>query len=71
MAEHPPTSGAHRHATALPFTPCYTQLPSTFAPGAGLACVELVFAYLELLRKSGPQKWAWEEMANVAAMKFR
>ncbi|KFM22670.1 Insulin-degrading enzyme [Auxenochlorella protothecoides] len=48
-----------------------TEAGLAHGSGAGLACVELVFAYLELLRKSGPQKWAWEEMANVAAMKFR
>lgn len=33
--------------------------------------MDLVFGYLELLRQAGPQRWAWEEMADIAAMKFR
>jgi nardilysin len=39
--------------------------------GAGLAVARLVFEYLALLRAAGPQRWAWDELAAMGAMKFR
>ena len=33
--------------------------------------VELVFDYLRLLKRTGPQKWAWEELKAVGDMSFR
>lgn len=34
-------------------------------------CCKLVFAYLALLKERKAQRWVWDEMANIAAMKFR
>ena len=33
--------------------------------------VEIIFAYIVLLRQSGPQEWVHDETATVAAMSFR
>jgi len=33
--------------------------------------VEIIFAYIALLRQSGPQEWVHDETATVAAMSFR
>ena len=40
-------------------------------PLAGLGVLDLLFAYLNMLRREGPQRWVWDEMATMAAMKFR
>ena len=40
-------------------------------PLAGLGVLDLLFAYLNMLRREGPQRWVWDEMATAAAMKFR
>ena len=41
------------------------------AAGMGLAVVKLVFQYLAMLSHEGLQEWAYQEMAAVAATKFR
>jgi len=40
-------------------------------PLAGLGVLDLLFAYLNLLREEGPQRWVWDEMAAVAGLRFR
>ncbi|KAK9862426.1 hypothetical protein WJX84_001898 [Apatococcus fuscideae] len=40
-------------------------------PGSGLAVVELLFNYISLLRREGPQKWVYDELAEVAKTKFQ
>ena len=32
--------------------------------------VQLVFEMIDKLRRAGPQRWAWDEMATIANMKF-
>ena len=39
--------------------------------GCGLAVAEVLFQYLSMLRAGEPQKWAWDEMAAIAEMKWR
>ncbi|KAF5827025.1 Metalloenzyme, LuxS/M16 peptidase-like protein [Dunaliella salina] len=39
-------------------------------PGLGLAPVELLFAYFNMLRQHGPQQWIWQELKSMAEMKF-
>lgn len=39
--------------------------------GNGLAPVGLLFQFLNLLRKEGPQKWVFDELANIAQMRFK
>ncbi len=46
-------------------------LPAAPSAGGGLAVVGLLFEYLALLRAAGPQRWAYDEMAAIGAMKFR
>ncbi len=41
------------------------------AAGCGLACVGLLFEYLAMLRAVGPQRWAFDELAAIAQMRFR
>eukprot|EP00208_Stichococcus_sp_RCC1054_P001535 CAMPEP_0206142388 /NCGR_PEP_ID=MMETSP1473-20131121/16665_1 /ASSEMBLY_ACC=CAM_ASM_001109 /TAXON_ID=1461547 /ORGANISM="Stichococcus sp, Strain RCC1054" /LENGTH=1083 /DNA_ID=CAMNT_0053537371 /DNA_START=256 /DNA_END=3510 /DNA_ORIENTATION=+ len=41
------------------------------APGAGLACVALLFRFLALLRDAGPQEWVFKELRDIAEVKFR
>eukprot|EP00887_Chlorella_sp_A99_P000580 scaffold17.g580.t1 len=48
-----------------------TEAGLAAAPGCGLACVRLLFEYLALLRREGPQRWVWEEQAAMGAMRFR
>ena len=60
-------------------TGCTTPAPAshhldTRAPlctGCGLACVGLLFEYLGMLRAAGPQRWAYDELAAMAQMRFR
>ena len=33
--------------------------------------VELLFNYISMLRREGPQKWVYEELAEVAKTKFQ
>ncbi|XP_060809254.1 insulin-degrading enzyme isoform X1 [Amyelois transitella] len=33
--------------------------------------IELVFQYIAMLRKEGPQRWVWEEQRDLMAMEFR
>ncbi|GAX76258.1 hypothetical protein CEUSTIGMA_g3702.t1 [Chlamydomonas eustigma] len=40
-------------------------------PGMGLAAVALVFQYLHMLRKEGPQEWVYSELKSIYDMKFR
>lgn len=39
--------------------------------GNGLAPVGLLFQFLNLLRKEGPKKWVFDELANIAQMRFK
>lgn len=39
--------------------------------GSGLAVVELLFNYISMLRREGPQKWVYEELAEVAKTRFQ
>ena len=39
--------------------------------GCGLACAGLLFEYLGMLRAAGPQRWAFDELATIAQMRFR
>lgn len=39
-------------------------------PGCGLAAVQAVFGYLDMLRTSTPQKWIWDEMKAIAKIKW-
>jgi secreted Zn-dependent insulinase-like peptidase len=48
-----------------------TEAGLAAAPGGGLAAAGLVFEYLGMLRAAGAQRWAWDEMALIAGMKFR
>ena len=41
------------------------------APGLGLAAAELLFAYITMLKKAGPQKWIWDEMKGLNDCNFR
>ena len=36
-----------------------------------MAVVELLFNYISLLRREGPQKWVYDELAEVAKTKFQ
>jgi len=40
-------------------------------PGCGLAVVDSLFQYLSMLRAAQPQRWAWDEMATIAEMKWK
>ena len=40
-------------------------------PGAGLAAAGLLFSYVGLLARAGPQAWVHEEVAAIAAARFR
>ena len=37
----------------------------------GFGIVEYLFAYINLIKKRGPQKWIWDEIAAAARMKFK
>jgi nardilysin len=37
----------------------------------GFGVVEYLFAYINLIREKGPQKWIWEEMAAASKIKFK
>jgi len=37
--------------------------------GMGLAVVGLLFEYLAMLRKEGPQQYIYQELADIGAMK--
>ncbi|GFR39667.1 hypothetical protein Agub_g138, partial [Astrephomene gubernaculifera] len=39
--------------------------------GAGLGVVALVAAYLDMMRREGPQEWVWQEMRAVAEQRWR
>ncbi|KXZ55212.1 hypothetical protein GPECTOR_3g355 [Gonium pectorale] len=39
--------------------------------GCGLAVAGLVFAYVSMLRREGPQEWVWQEMRSVADQRWR
>lgn len=48
---------------------CILSCPAS--AGCGLACVGLLFEFLALLRSVGPQRWAYDELATIAQMRFR
>ncbi|EFN52789.1 hypothetical protein CHLNCDRAFT_138430 [Chlorella variabilis] len=48
-----------------------TEAGLAAGPGCGLACVGLLFEFLALLRSVGPQRWAYDELATIAQMRFR
>jgi len=39
-------------------------------PGCGLAAVQAVFGYLDMLRGAPPQRWIWDEMESIAKIKW-
>ena len=39
--------------------------------GNGLAPMGLLFQFLSLLREAGPQQWVFDELANIAQMRFK
>ena len=39
--------------------------------GDGLGPIGLLFQFLNLLRQQGPQKWVFDELADIAQMRFR
>jgi len=39
-------------------------------PGCGLAAVQAVFGYLDMLRASPPRKWIWDEMKAISKIKW-
>ncbi|KAG2444954.1 hypothetical protein HXX76_001690 [Chlamydomonas incerta] len=39
--------------------------------GCGLAVAALVFAFINMLRRAGPQEWVWQEMRAMADMRWR
>ena len=39
--------------------------------GNGLAPMGLLFQFLSLLRAQGPQKWVFDELADIAQMRFK
>ena len=48
--------------------------PETFCSsgaGDGLGPVGVLFQFLSLLKQSGPQKWVFDELADIAQMRFR
>jgi hypothetical protein len=40
-------------------------------PGFGLAPVGLLFEYIAMLKRHGPQQWVWEETRKLSDMRFR
>ncbi|KAK9808961.1 hypothetical protein WJX72_007074 [[Myrmecia] bisecta] len=48
-----------------------TEAGLNAGPGAGLATIGLLYEYINMLRRVGLQKWAFDEMAAISAMKFR
>lgn len=54
--------------TDSPAPPC---LLHTTQAGLGLAPVGLLFEYLAMLASAGPQRWAYDELAATAQMRFR
>jgi uncharacterized SAM-binding protein YcdF (DUF218 family) len=64
---------ARRLSRRSPRPPATPPCPPPAPPsaGGGLAVVGLLFEYLALLRAAGPQRWAYDEMAAIGAMKFR
>lgn len=42
-----------------------------YLTGCGLAAAGLLFEYLGMLRAAGPQRWAYDEQAAIAQMRFR
>ena len=39
--------------------------------GNGLAPMGLLFQFLSLLKEAGPQQWVFDELANIAQMRFK
>lgn len=39
--------------------------------GMGLAAIGLLFEYLAMLRREGPQQWVYQELADIGSMKSR
>ncbi|KAL4440115.1 hypothetical protein ABPG75_003116 [Micractinium tetrahymenae] len=48
-----------------------TEAGLAAGPGCGLAAAGLLFKYLAMLRSAGPQRWAYDELAAIAQMRFR
>ncbi|KAL3144870.1 hypothetical protein ABBQ38_001970 [Trebouxia sp. C0009 RCD-2024] len=48
-----------------------TQAGFDTSPGNGLAVMGLLFQFLSLLKAQGPQKWVFDELANIAQMRFK
>jgi nardilysin len=65
--------GAERSSAAFVFEVAIALTDAGLAagPGAGLAPAGLVFAYIGLLARSGPQAWVHAEVSAIAAARFR
>ncbi|KAG7670534.1 hypothetical protein Ndes2526B_g00294 [Nannochloris sp. 'desiccata'] len=48
-----------------------TEAGLVAGPGCGLTVVDSLFHYLSMLRAAQPQRWAWDEMATIAEMKWK
>ena len=63
-------ASAHLSVLACLPRPPTPAWPRTRA-GCGLAAAGLLFEYLAMLRAAGPQRWAYDELAAIAQMRFR
>ena len=63
--------GYDKNTNAFLFSVTVSLTEAGLAARGGLGCLDALFGYLGMLRKQGPQKWVWEEMADIAAMNFR
>eukprot|EP00884_Botryococcus_braunii_P020235 jgi/Botrbrau1/6896/Bobra.67_3s0015.1 len=66
-------NGYERNSAAfvMEITIGLTEAGLAASPGGGLAVVGLLFDYIALLRREGPQAWVYEEMRATSEMRFR
>ncbi|KAK9915769.1 hypothetical protein WJX75_003936 [Coccomyxa subellipsoidea] len=66
-------SGYERNSALFVFdvTINLTEAGLRAAPGNGLATVDYLFGYLQMLRRVGPQRWVFDELAAISNLKFR
>lgn len=61
----------HGKTCSTAFETNATSLAPLTPAGCGLAAAGLLFEYLGMLRAVGPQRWAYDEQAAIAQMRFR
>ncbi|KAL0048825.1 hypothetical protein WJX82_000128 [Trebouxia sp. C0006] len=66
-------SGYDRNTAAYVFEVhiTLTEAGLNAEPGNGLAPMGLLFQFLSLLKEAGPQQWVFDELANIAQMRFK